>query len=164
MAEYTTTEPEVREYPERRILYVTRKGHVDQSFMHAAVSGAEALFGFIEEHDIPYVEGTYMGIVPDNPAEVAPADLRYISAVVIDEDTQIPDSGDAEVGTLPGGRDLVVLHTGPLDYLSESWMKLYQYNEVQGMDMRAAVYEVYVDDPPTTPPEQQRMELHIPIH
>jgi effector-binding domain-containing protein len=73
-----------------------------------------------------------------------------------------PPAG-ARIGELPGGSAAKTLHVGSYETLSEEYPRLERWIKEQGKKPGVGPWEVYVDDPATTPQEKVRTEVYWPI-
>ena len=71
--------------------------------------------------------------------------------------------GRVKPGTLPGGRAAVTLHVGSYDRLHEAYDRLKGFVQQRGLELREFCYEVYLDDPTETPPEELKTEIYFPV-
>ncbi|WP_394820698.1 GyrI-like domain-containing protein [Pendulispora albinea] len=106
---------------------------------------------------------TVVGVPCDNPKVTPKSELRYDAGVVVADDFK----GDDEVGVreLPGGEHAVVCHEGPYSELPKAYDFLVGvWLPASGRQMGAAPpYEVYLRDASTTPPEELRTEIYLPL-
>ena len=72
-------------------------------------------------------------------------------------------SGDVKSSKLPGGRAAVIMHTGPYDTIQESYAALSAFISEKGLEMEPFCYEVYLNDPRETPPQELKTEIYFPI-
>jgi AraC family transcriptional regulator len=105
----------------------------------------------------------YVGLCYDDP-DVTPADkIRYDACVTVAR----PVNPDKEVGVqeIPAGCFAVTIHEGPLDKLSETYVKLCgEWLPKSGREARHAPnLEIYLNSPDTTPPEKIRVEIQLPL-
>jgi AraC family transcriptional regulator len=69
-----------------------------------------------------------------------------------------------EVYTAPGGPYLNIVHHGPYENLSVSWMAGMAYAELRGMKMGTGpCAEIYFNNPSNAKPEELRTELFLPL-
>ena len=110
----------------------------------------------------PAPDAIQVAVYYDDP-ETTPADeLRSIAAVSVPEDTVI---GDLEEERLPAGRFLRAEYVGHYSGLGDAWGRLYAEDvPAGGYTLRdGVVFEVYVSDHDTTPPDELRTDLYVPI-
>jgi effector-binding domain-containing protein len=72
-------------------------------------------------------------------------------------------SGDVKADTTPAGRVVNFVHTGPYSKLSESYQELMAWLEKEGLTLGAPTWEVYVNDPDSTPEEELRTEIYVSL-
>ncbi len=104
-----------------------------------------------------------IGIGHDNP-EVTPADkLRYDACLTVDDRFQA--TGEIGVQELPGGEYAVVTHRGPYSTLADTWRQIFrEWLPKSGREMRSGpCFEIYVNDPMATPPEELVTLIHVPL-
>lgn len=80
------------------------------------------------------------------------------------------EAGDVSVGDMPGGRALRFTHTGPYDDLPGTYGEITSWMIEQGHMASEAdwalftpMWEEYVDDPESTPPETLRTFVYVPL-
>jgi AraC family transcriptional regulator len=64
---------------------------------------------------------------------------------------------------LPGGRAVVGMHVGPYQKLHETWVAMEKWVKEHELESTGAPWEVYLDDPTTTPPDKLRTQLVWPV-
>lgn len=104
-----------------------------------------------------------LGICYDDP-EITPADkIRYEACLAISE--EIEGEGEVGVQELAGGDYAVTTHRGPYTELHKTWTSLYgQWLPQSGYECREApAFEVYLDYPETTPEEELRTDICVPV-
>lgn len=105
----------------------------------------------------------FIGVSYDDPQVTPPEKIRYDACITIDESVQ----GDGEIGTqtIAGGEYGILIHNGPYENLEKT------YAEFMGVWLPQSgrhfgdnpSYEVYLNDPDITPPEELLTEIHIPL-
>jgi AraC family transcriptional regulator len=106
-----------------------------------------------------------LGVYYDNPRTTEASKLRSAACVDIDD----AFNGDAAAGitvkTIPGGRYAAGTHKGPYDRLEESYLWLFtQWLPQNGHEAAdGPCYEIYLNNPQTTPPEELLTAIHIPL-
>lgn len=71
--------------------------------------------------------------------------------------------GRVEAGTLPGGRAAVDMHIGPYATIEEAYNRLTAYVKEKGEEPTGICYELYLNDPGETPPEELQTEIYFPL-
>lgn len=105
----------------------------------------------------------FLGISYDDPDEIAPEKLRYDACVEVDADFQPPS--DIGVQMVEGGLYARVTHEGPYEKLSETYRSISgQWLPRQNYRLRnAPSFEVYLNSPENTAPEDLVTDIHVPI-
>jgi AraC family transcriptional regulator len=98
----------------------------------------------------------------DNPDLKRADELRSLAAISVAEDAAI---GDLEESRLPAGTYLRAEFVGHFSGLGEGWAQVYgEIIPSNGYLPRDGVtFEVYVSDHDTTPPDELRTDLYVPI-
>ncbi|HNW33440.1 MAG TPA: AraC family transcriptional regulator [Candidatus Ozemobacteraceae bacterium] len=105
----------------------------------------------------------FIGLCYDDP-DVTPADkIRYDACITLDRPVT-PGKG-VTVQEIPGGAFAKTLHLGPMEKLSETYVKLCgKWLPQSGREMKHAPnLEIYLNDPDKTPPEELRIEIQLPL-
>ena len=106
---------------------------------------------------------TMLAVFHDDP-ETTPADqLRSDAALVVPSDVSLP-AGLAEL-RVPGGDYASTVFVGPYEQLGDAWRRLMgEWLPASGKRLAPGVsYEVYLNNPQTTPKAELRTELRMPI-
>lgn len=104
-----------------------------------------------------------LGICHDDP-ELTPQDkIRYDACVSVDEHFQ--PQGDIGVQVIAGGDYVVTTHFGSYDRLGDTYSKLLgQWLPRSGRELRSApCFEVYLNDPHSTDPEDLITDIYAPL-
>lgn len=104
-----------------------------------------------------------LGICHDDPEVTPPAKIRYDACLTVDED--FAPSGDIGVQTVAGGDYAVTTHTGSYNQLGDTYAELLgQWLPRSGHELRnAPCFEVYLNDPQSTPPEELLTDICAPL-
>lgn len=104
-----------------------------------------------------------IGIYYDNPECTPAAELKSDACLVVDETA--PVTGEVVLRTIPGGKHAVFTHLGPYTELPNSYRWIYsEWVPASGEQLRPLPsFEIYLDDPSTTPPDQLRTEICLPL-
>ena len=79
-------------------------------------------------------------------------------------DGAIEPAGDVVPSRLPGGRVATVVHEGGYDGLQQSWSRLQDWAEQQGLTRVGGFWEVYLTEPgPDADPADNRTALYLPL-
>jgi AraC family transcriptional regulator len=104
-----------------------------------------------------------IGISYDDP-EVTPLDkIRYDACVTVSEGVKA--EGEIGVQEIPGGEFAIFTHQGPLENLLKSYQAIFgEWAPKSGRVIKAGPgYEVYLNDPNTTPPEKILIDIHVAL-
>ncbi|MDH5219298.1 MAG: GyrI-like domain-containing protein [Gammaproteobacteria bacterium] len=69
------------------------------------------------------------------------------------------DKENIHTGEIPAGRYATTIHTGPYSQVEPSYNTLMQYMQENGVESTGIVYEFYLNDPDTTPPDQLQTQI-----
>ncbi len=150
---------EIRALPEKRVATVAHRGPYDTIWKAFEQLGklTEAARWF--ETKAPVLVGIYY----DDPMITPPAELRSAAGVVVSDDVLLP-SGLAEV-RLVAGRYAVTTHVGPYQKLAGVWARFVrEWLPASGQELgRGATFELYLNTPLDTRPEDLTTELYLPL-
>lgn len=142
----------------RRVAFVRHVGPYNQCGVAweklMAHMGAQGLVG----------AGSMMiGVCYDDPDVTPAAKIRYDACVTVDEGFQ--PEGDVGVQTIDGGDFAVTTHHGSYDKLNETYAKLHgEWMPRSGRTFRSTpCYEVYLNDPESTEPEELLTDIYAPL-
>lgn len=157
--------PEIRSLPELRLIYVCKRGSVQNNFDRAADRAYIVLGQYVTRHHLWKKIDLCLGICPDDPAVVEPENANYYGCFSLKSGVEALPEGEVGVMTIPAGRYAVFLHRGPYSTLWQTWGGVYHdWLPGSGMELRPQEpFEVYLDDKLRTPPGQMRAEIYIPI-
>ncbi len=145
-----------RNDPPRRLVAVSHKGpYPEIGAAFDRLYGALGAQGLIEKSGHP------VGIYYDNRAEVAAEDLRSHAAAELAAGGAAP----LEVVTLAGGRMAVLTFRGAYDGLHRAWDWIYLHWLPQSGERPALAppFEIYLNTPMDTAPEDLLTEICIPL-
>ena len=112
-----------------------------------------------------YLGGNPMmfGICHDDPEVTPSAKVRYDACLAVGEDFE--PGGDIGVQTVAGGQYAMTTHTGPYNELGRTYSEfLGQWIPRSGYELRdAPCFEVYPNDPQSTPPEELLTDIYAPL-
>jgi effector-binding domain-containing protein len=126
--------------------------------------------------DLPQVLGKAYGTVAQYLGELGecsagPPFVAYYNEDMQDLDIEIgfpvarelPARGDIQPGEIPGGRAATCLHIGPYSSVAPAYEALSRYMEENGLQPTGVAYEVYLNDPDETPPEELQTRILFPL-
>lgn len=104
-----------------------------------------------------------IGICHDDPETTPPDQIRYDACITCAE-TEIPE-GEVNPFTIPEGEYAVCRHVGPYEKLKESWGWLAgEWLPASGKGFGKNVcFEMYMNDPETTPPEELITDIYLSV-
>jgi len=104
-----------------------------------------------------------VAIFYDDPMEKPPAELRSDAGVTLAEAVSVPDGMEGK--TIPAGKAATVLYNGPYSGLPAVYDELYcawlPASDEETADHPS--YEVYLNDPTNTPPDELLTEIVMPL-
>ncbi|WP_421852760.1 GyrI-like domain-containing protein [Oricola sp.] len=72
-------------------------------------------------------------------------------------------AGSVRADRTPAGKVVHYTHVGPYKRLSESYHKMMGWVRMEGLRLAVPTWEVYVDDPDTTPEKELRTEVYVAV-
>ena len=122
---------------------------------------AGPVFGRIAEYAAQkQLAGQIVGIYYDDPATVAPENLRCEIGIAVPEGT-MPDSGFG-IQEIPARTVAYATLKGPYDEIAEDYPYMYAWIEKKGYKIAGPLMEVYLKGGPDVPPEELLTEVRIP--
>ena len=157
--------PEIRDLPERRVIYVRKKGVVDNIFTQAADAAFDVICSYLTKNNLWSKVGVCLAIYPDDPSLTPPEECRYDGGFVLKEGVDIQPEEEVQIQTIPGGKYAIFLHEGTYETLWQTWNAIYRdWLPASGLKLRDVIpYEVYLKDKQKTKPEDLLTEIHLAI-
>jgi AraC family transcriptional regulator len=105
----------------------------------------------------------FIGVSYDDPQITPPEKLRYDAAIALNAPVQ--PEGEVGVTELAGGDYATILHKGPYEELGRSYGVLMgNWLPASGRELRdAPAFEVYLNSPDYTRPEDLQTLIHVPL-
>jgi effector-binding domain-containing protein len=75
----------------------------------------------------------------------------------------IPARGSIQAGEIPEGQVATCLYTGPYTEIEAAYSALTEWVEENGYEAAGMAYEIYLNDPSETPPEQLMTQIAFPL-
>ncbi len=154
MPEFTMTEVAPRPY-----LYVEGRASMDPGAISEAMGAAfGTVMDFMEHH----------GIGSDGPPisvyyGYSETELAFRAGVIVSDADLAAATGDVLADRTPGGRVLHFTHVGPYATLRDDYGLMMEHVAARGLSLGAPTWEVYVDDPETTPEHRLRTEVYVTL-
>ena len=157
--------PEIRELGSFPVVLATGRGLINHTFTQAAQKAFSELQHYCVKHQLWPITGRCLAIMPDDPSTTPLEDCRFQAALELKEERVIPKEGTVERGLVEAGRCAIFVHLGSYDRLWETWNAAYRnWLPASGEELRhAPPFEVYLNDPSNTAPEDLVTEICIPI-
>jgi len=76
---------------------------------------------------------------------------------------ELPGKGNVAAGAIPGGKAATCLHVGPYPELGKAYEALHAWMAANGHTPTGVAYEIYLNDPQTTPPAELQTQLVFPV-
>lgn len=157
--------PEIRIMASFPAIQFEAKGVLNGNFGEAAQDAFGRMQRYCTSHDMWRSTGLCLAIMPDDPATTSPENCRYIAAMQMLEQREIPQDEGVALATVEPGKIAVFTHRGPYDMLWKTWQEVFaEWLPESGLVTRSGpVYEMYINNPNTVAPEDLLTEICIPI-
>ena len=76
---------------------------------------------------------------------------------------KLPGKGDIEASKIPSGKVATCLYTGPYSEIEPAYNAISQWIEGNGYKPTGVVYEMYLNDPAQTPPQELKTQILFPL-
>jgi len=147
--------------PEQHYIYVDREAPFSEpgAIGKAMASGFGAIYNFF----------TVKGITPVSAPssiymEMPSGDTMHFRAgIFVTADDAKKAEGDVKSATMSAGEVVTGTHVGPYANLNQSHKALWDYFEEHGLEKAMPVWEIYIDDPDSTPEADLRTEVYRSI-
>ena len=151
--------PKIINRPEKQAVFVRRTGAYEES----ASAAWEAVCRFAYSHRLVQPDREFIGISHDDPQITAEDKLRYDACVTVSQ--PVKPEGEVGVQKIAGGKYAVFLHKGPYENLARTYQFIYrEWLPTSGERLRdAPSFELYLNAPERTKPENLKTEIHIPL-
>lgn len=167
--------PQFTEAPAFSVLTATGRGMDGWNMSRAAQQAFGELCAAIGAAGLESRAWSFLAISPDKPESENDPQCRLLAGVVFDYSLtkrsgastrpDIPLTGGLAWWEVPAGRYAVFTHIGPYTKLHETWNAIYR-DWLPTTDVALGdepPFELYVNDPIETPPEELRTDIHIPL-
>lgn len=146
---------EVKEQPAQPTISIRRR---------TAVQALPQVFG-----EVYGAIGQYLAELGEQPAGAPFA--AYYNMDMQDLDIEIgfpvskklPDRGEIKAGEIPQGEVATCLHIGPYSDIAQAYTALSSWVAENGYEATGVAYEMYLNDPLQTPPQELRTLILYPL-
>jgi len=154
-ADEITVQTEAVQTRSQPMLYIRKVAPADPAAIGPAMAEAfKQLGSFIGTHGIDVV-GPPLAVYRDYELGRVTMDVGVpVAAAALGR-----AEGEIRAGATPSGKAMKIVHRGPYDTLSETYARI----EAAGMAPAPYSWEVYPNDPSTTPPDQLVTEIFMPL-
>lgn len=128
-----------------------------ESIGKAMAEAFDALGAFVGKNNVA-VAGPALAIYHDYSETGVTMDVGLPVA-----DGDLKGAGEVQVGETPGGKALKAVHRGPYDKLRETYDALGKQMEESGIPTPTYSWEVYLNEPGTTPDADLVTEIFMPV-
>jgi AraC family transcriptional regulator len=157
-------QPAIKELPALPILYVTRKGRVNENYNKAADEAFGVLRVYLDNNNVDTSGILRLGIIRDMEG-IDSGECRFEACFSLIKDPAFSDSTEVNEKMIDAGKWAVFRHHGAYNSLWQTWNWIYRYwypsASVAFRD--ADPFEVYLNSPRQTKPADLLTDIHIPI-
>lgn len=149
---------ELTDVEETPYLYEERSCSMDPSDIGAAMGDAfHSVMRFLDGKGIAAGEvlSVYYTYDPDK--------MTFRAGFSVSPEDAAKAEGAVKAAATPAGRVLTFTHVGPYSGLRESYAAMMAHMEANGLKIGAPTWEVYVNDPATTPPEKLETKVFVSL-
>ena len=139
--------------PEQHYIYVERECPYGPEVSEAMGSAFGEVFGFVGQNAI-----TPLAMPMSVYHEMDPNMLRFRGGVIVSAEDAAKATGNIKSDTLGPGDVMTTTHVGPYDNLGATHQALWKHMEGEGLT-GGPVWEIYVNDPGETAPEELRTDI-----
>jgi len=124
--------------------------------------------------ELPQVFGTSYGAIMHYLEELGESPIGAPFAAYYNMDMQnldieigfpvsrkLPDKGEIKSSEIPAGKFASCLFTGPYSDIEPAYNELTQWTKEKGYEPTGIAYEIYLNDPQITPPQELRTEIRF---
>lgn len=120
------------------------------------------LIDWAEEEGIGH--GEAIGLYYDDPQAIPAESLRADAGILVDPDLDTEDPNVHRID-MPEMECAVTVHVGHYSDLGQTWARLFQdlHGSGRTQDDVGYCFEIYKNDPESTPPEHLETHLFVPL-
>jgi len=153
----------IDDLPEMQFAFIETQGLWKGSFVKAGQPAFKKAYEIIRRQGLNVNGNHWIGMIPFKPERYTDAMARFRFGILFNQ--QIDVQQPLSTMKVAAGRVAIFEHRGPYEYLLQTWALAYngwlpRSNEIL-RDM--APYEIYMNNPWNTPPEQWVTRVCVPI-
>lgn len=155
----STMEVRIEHVPAAKAIYVRHTGPYAQ-----CGAAWETLCAWAGPRGLCRPDALYIGVSHDDPQITPPERLRYDACITVND--AVTGEGGIGTQTIGGGDYAVVRHQGPYEDLEQLYARLMgQWLPKSGreFDDTKSCFELYLNHPDATPPEELLTDIHLPL-
>jgi effector-binding domain-containing protein len=162
----TTTEPEIKEIPEVRVLSKRGAGAPQEVIPGLIGAVMQQIFSPANQRGNVNICGPITLLfngetITKTPEEWGKAHLQWEIAVPIVGRVSVEPGFD--VRTLPGGRMVTIVYTGPYHEIAGAYTRAIDYIGSHGLTVNGLCREMYLNNPQEVPESKLMTEIQIPV-
>ncbi len=157
-------QPVIKELPALPVLYVTRKGRVNENYNKAADEAFGVLYEYLNSNHVNTSTLLRLGILGDIE-RIDSEECRYEACFSLEKKPSFSDSKEVNEKTIAAGKWAVFRHHGAYNTLWQTWNWIYRYwyPSANAKLRDAEPFEVFLNSPRQTNPADLLTDIHIPI-
>jgi AraC family transcriptional regulator len=103
-----------------------------------------------------------LALYHDDPETTPAAELKSDAAITVPAGLPLPEGLTEQ--TIPAGRYAKTTHVGPYTGLGDTWSRFMgEWLPNSGHTFLGPTYEIYANDPMSTPPDELRTDLYLRV-
>ena len=162
----TTTEPAIKEIPEIRVISKSGAGVPNEVIPGLISAVMQQIFSPANQRGNVNICGPILmlfdhDLLVKTPDESGIAHMEFEMAVPIVGRVSVEPGFD--VNTLPGGRMVTLIHTGPYHEVGGAYTKALEYIGAHGLTLNGKCREIYLNNPDEVPESKLMTEIQIPV-
>jgi AraC family transcriptional regulator len=156
-------QPNIESLPEWQFAYLETQGLWEGSFGKTGRPIFQKVYQLVRQHRLADSDIHWVGMIPYKPRGYNDIEARYRFGVLTNPRVAVPPP--LSTIRLEAGRVAIFDHKGPYEYLLQTWAMAYNgWLPRSGESLRdIAPFEIYVNNPDTTPPDQRITRVCVPI-
>jgi AraC family transcriptional regulator len=158
--ELVALKPSIKVLKNKKVIYSTSIGNYSGEGTGKAW---DRVCDFAQKNKLFGWKTEFVGISHDDPEITESDKLRYDACITVSKD--VKPEGDIGIKEIEGGKYAIFLHKGPYENFQQSYNYIYKkWLPESGQELRnLPCFEIYLNDPKKTKPQNLKTEIYIPI-